>query len=377
MARPKARSDGLIERTRMINGKQMHFYGHTVKEAQAKMDEAIKKAAARDEKGPPFEEVANKFWDYKEPRLKYGTQRGYRRAVNAAKDWFSGAGMKEITTTDISRRLSQMAAQGKAYKTIANQRSVISLVYQFWCTNMDGDRNPCDLIRLPQGLPQTKRHAPTDAEIEKVKAHTDGFGLCAAFAMYAGLRLGEIMALQKRDLSGGKIHVTKAVVWHANQPHIEPPKTASAVRVVPILAPLAAALEGRLGGLADDDYIFGGNAPMTSSKYVSAWLRYCAEIGCTHDSGRVTSAGKKDKHGKTVYKHLPAPDFTAHQLRHEFASVLTQCDVSPQVAKELMGHADITTTQKWYAEAKSWAIDDATRALNAHYYRKNIVNEQN
>lgn len=85
MARPKARSDGLIERTRMINGKQMHFYGHTVKEAQAKMDEAIKKAAARDEKGPPFEEVADKFWDYKEPRLKYGTQRGYRRAVNAAK----------------------------------------------------------------------------------------------------------------------------------------------------------------------------------------------------------------------------------------------------------------------------------------------------
>lgn len=377
MARPKARSDGLIERTRMINGKQMHFYGHTVKEAQAKMDEAIKKAAARDEKGPPFEEVADKFWDYKEPRLKYGTQRGYRRAVNAAKDWFSGAGMKEITTTDISRRLSQMAAQGKAYKTIANQRSVISLVYQFWCTNMDGDRNPCDLIRLPQGLPQTKRHAPTDAEIEKVKAHTDGFGLCAAFAMYAGLRLGEIMALQKRDLSGGKIHVTKAVVWHSNQPQIEPPKTECAVRQVPILAPLADALGTRLDDLPEDAYIFGGERPLTNAQYTYAWACYCASIGCVHDSGRTKNAGKTTKSGQKLRKPVPAPDFTIHQLRHEFASVLMQCGISLQVAKNVIGHADIATTQRWYAEAKSWAIDDATRALNAHYYRKNIVNEQN
>jgi len=46
---------------------------------------------------------------------------------------------------------------------------------------------------------------------------------------------------------------------------------------------------------------------------------------------------------------------------------LVECQISPQVAKELMGHADILTTQRWYAEAKASAVDEATRILNAHF----------
>lgn len=375
MARLKTRADGLIERTRTISGKKMHFYGHTAKEVQAKIDAAVREADELHEKGPFFEAVADAFWAEKEQKLKYNSRRGYRHAVETAKAWFAGYGMNEITTTDINRQLAQMAAQGKAYKTIANQRSVISLIYQFWCTHMGGDKNPCDLLRLPQGLPQTKRHTPTDEEIEKVQAHTDGFGLCAAFAMYAGLRLGEIMALQKKDLAGGKIRVTKAVVWHSNQPQIEPPKTECAVRQVPILAPLADALGVRLDDLPEDAYIFGGERPLTNAQYTYAWACYCASIGCVHDSGRTKSAGKTTKSGQKLRKPVPAPDFTIHQLRHEFASVLMQCGISLQVAKNMIGHADIATTQRWYAEAKSWAIADAEKTLNAHYGRKKIVNE--
>lgn len=60
--------------------------------------------------------------------------------------------------------------------------------------------------------------------------------------MYAGLRLGEVMALQKQDLANGEIRVCKAVVWHGNSPEIEEPKTESAYRTVPILKPLQDAL---------------------------------------------------------------------------------------------------------------------------------------
>ena len=71
--------------------------------------------------------------------------------------------------------------------------------------------------------------------------------------------------------------------------------------------------------------------------------------------------------GEALYKAVLEADFTAHQLRHEFASVLVECQISPQVAKELMGHADILTTQRWYAEAKASAVDEAARILNAHF----------
>ena len=86
-----------------------------------------------------------------------------------------------------------------------------------------------------------------------------------------------------------------------------------------------------------------------------------------HDSGKRYKTGKKSKDGAPLYKTIMEPDFTAHQLRHEFASTLVQCGISPVVAKELMGHADILTTQRWYAEAKASAVDEAARILNAHF----------
>ena len=175
------------------------------------------------------------------------------------------------------------------------------------------------------------------------------------------------MALQKKDLADGAIRVCKAVVWHNNYPELEEPKTDSAYRTVPILKPLQDALGSRLADLADDDFIFGGKKPMTKSRYQNAWLQYCIGIGHAHDSGKRYKTGKKSKDGAPLYKTIMEPDFTAHQLRHEFASTLVQCGISPQVAKELMGHADILTTQRWYAEAKASAVDEATRILNAHF----------
>lgn len=106
---------------------------------------------------------------------------------------------------------------------------------------------------------------------------------------------------------------------------------------------------------------------MTKSRYQNAWLQYCIGIGHAHDSGKRYKTGKTSVTGEALYKAVLEADFTAHQLRHEFASVLVECQISPQVAKELMGHADILTTQRWYAEAKASAVDEATRILNAHF----------
>lgn len=367
MAKLTKRADGLIERTRVINGKRVHFYGKTKAEVQRKIDAAIVAANTKKEQGDPFEFVADAFWAAKEPTLKYGSVRGYHHRVEVAKQWFSGYGMREVGSTDINRHLMHMAAQGKAYKSIAGQKSILSMIWQFWCAELGGDCNPCTLLKLPQGLPQKKRRAPTEDEISAVKAHTDGFGLLPALMMYAGLRLGEVMALQKRDLTGGSIHISKAVVWHGNAPVLETPKTASALRTVPILQPLQTALGNRLNALHDNDFLFGGQALYTKSQYQNAWLQYCASIGCVHDSGKRYKTGKFSKDGKSLYKIVMKPDFTAHQLRHEFASTLVDCQISPQVAKELMGHADILTTQRWYAEAKRSAIHNAENILNAYF----------
>lgn len=367
MSKPKTRPDGLIEKTKTINGKRLHFYGKSSREVQKKIDDAIACAAEKSERGDLFEDVAKAFWAWKEPKLKYGSVKSYRPKVDKAIDWFGGCGMKEITSTDINNRLSKMALDGCSYKSVSGQKSVISLIYQYWCANMGGDRNPCALLKLPQGLPQQKRSAPTDKEIALVKSHAEGFGLCAAFAMYAGLRLGEIMALQKQDLSGGVISITKAVVWQGNRPVIDPPKTKNAIRKIPILSPLKEAIGNRLDSMRPDEYIFGGKQPITESQYNNAWLQYAKSIGCAKPSGIQHLSGKKSAKGIPLYKSIWVPNFTIHQLRHEFASTLVQCGIRAEVAKELMGHADILTTQRWYVEVKQGAINEAAEILNDHF----------
>lgn len=367
MARQKTRADGLVEIKRRINGRDRHFYGRSKREAEAKYKQALLEAANIAEHGEPFQEVADAFWAWKEPRIKYGTRRGYQHKVEVAKGWFGQVGMRDVTATDISLALSRMAAAGSAYKTVAGQKSVLAMIWRFWCETMDGDVNPVSLVKLPQGLPQTQRRAPSDEEVDLIRRNPQGFGLCAAFMLYAGLRLGEVMALQKRDISATSVSVTKAVVWHGNQPEIETPKTRSAVRTVPLLAPLQEAIGDRLKHMREADYLFGGAAPMTKSAYENAWLQYCAGLGLVHDTGKRDKTGRLDKQGKPLYKAVMAADFTAHQLRHEFASVLVRCGVSVQVAKEIMGHADILTTQRWYAEAKAKDLDAATQKLNDYY----------
>lgn len=337
---------------------------------QTKIDAAIVEASVRREKGEPFCDVAEAFWKAKEPTIRYGSRRGYRHKVEVAQGWFSGCGMREISSTDINRQLTHMAAQGYAYKSIAGQKSVLSLIWQYWCAEMHGDCNPCTLLKLPQGLPQKKRRAPTEAEVADVKAHPEGFGLCPAIMMYAGLRLGEVMALQKKDLANGEINVCKQVVWHNNHPEIEDLKTDNAYRTVPILKPLQDTIGSYLDSLNDDAFLFGDAQPMTKSQYQNAWLQYCISIGRAHDSGKRYKTGKKSKTGEALYKIVMEPDFTAHQLRHEFASTLVQCGISPQVAKELMGHADILTTQRWYAEAKTSAVDEAANTLNNYFTKQ-------
>lgn len=367
MGNIKRRADGLIERCRTIDGQKRHFYGKTAREVQTKIDAALADARQRQQKGDLFRDVAEKFWRDKEPRIKYGTRRGYRHKVELAISWFGGFGMREITATDISRELQHMARQGSSYKTIANQKSVLSLIWQYWCSEMGGDANPVLLLRLPQGLPQKKRHPPTEDEVRLVRQHPEGFGLCPALMMYAGLRLGEVMALQKQDIQGDGIRITKAVVWHSNAPVIETPKTQNALRTVPVLAPLRPLLKKRLQDLQPTDYLFGGASPMTKSQYEAAWLRYCTDLGCVYDTGRRRATGKTAKDGRPLDKKIMAATFTAHQLRHEYASVLVECGIPETVAKTLMGHADIMTTKRWYAEATQSSLDAAATALDDYF----------
>ena len=169
MAKTKKRADGLIERCRVIDGKTRHFYGRTAKEVQAKLDAALIEASTRRDRGDPFCEVAEAVWRAKEPCIKYGSRRGYRHKVELAKGWFEGQGMREITGTDINRELMHMAAQGYAYKRIAGQKSVLSLIWQYGAPRCTATRTPARCSSCRRACPRPSGAPPQSGRSQMLR----------------------------------------------------------------------------------------------------------------------------------------------------------------------------------------------------------------
>ncbi len=76
---------------------------------------------------------------------------------------------------------------------------------------------------------------------------------------------------------------------------------------------------------------------------------------------------------KKACKEVGFPDFRFHDLRHDFCSKLVQAGVDLYTVKELAGHKDITTTQR-YAHLSPDHLREAVSVLN---YHKPIIEEKN
>lgn len=356
------RADGRAEILRTINGKPRHFYGKSKREAEEKYKAALLAEAQKKESGALFEEVAADWWDSYQKKIKEGTARAYKGSYQAAVGRFSGYGMKEITPGMVNTWGLEFKAQGKAERTAQNARSVLSLIFKFWCVRDGETYNPVPLVDLPRGMKRTERQPPTPEQIAAVKNHPEGFGLCAWLFMYTGCRLGEILALQWGDVDfdAGFIRVSKSISWINNQPVIHEPKTKNAVRIVPLLGALRGVLEARRG--KPEEYILGGEKPLTGTAYQRRWQYYCRDAGMAEGIEK-----KRTQNGKEIRYTFWKPMVTAHQFRHEFASVLYEAGVGEMEAQKILGHADIYTTRKIYTHIRETQIADAAQKLENYF----------
>lgn len=334
--KPYVRPDGLMEKKLTINGKRYVFRGKT--EA-----EIIRKIAAfqeKVEKGHTFEEMANEWWAYKESRLSPNTVGGYRTAMVRAIDRFGEMPIKDITATQVRGWLDSLARRGYARKTVANHLIVAAGVFSWACENHNLSANPAVLVHIPDGLPKEKRKMPLCSEIEIIKQHKDTKdGLLFYFLMYTGLRRGEALALQWKDIDvkSALIHVRRSLYFaDSNVGRFKEPKTEAGKRDVIYLDRLQDVLEKYRG--ADENFVFGGTAPMTHKSFDCLVKRYHKQTGLT---------------------------VTPHQLRHAFATLCFEAGIPEKTAQGLLGHAQLSTTMDIYAELRAKKLMEAAHALNA------------
>lgn len=349
MGQRKRRADGLLERKRTIDGKIIHFYGHTVAEIENKIDAYKAELAEKASKGELFTVVYDDWVKLWRTQIKPSTLCASSAVCARTLNEWSGYRMKEITPVQIAAWYQRLGDLGFARGSVGRHRAVLSCVFKHWIVYFGGDFNPCPYVEVPRTLATQVRTPPTDEQLAAVRAHPEGFGLVPWLLMYTGIRLGECMALQWQDVDFdvGVIHVTKSVWWDFGTPVITTPKTKNAVRDVPILGVLRPLLWERRGNPAD--YLASGrSSPLTSGEYIRRWAKYWRALGFAH---------QKDT------KEWVA-DVSAHQFRHGMASTLYAAGVGEMEAQQILGHASITTTHAVYTHLKKAQLSAAANQLN-------------
>jgi site-specific recombinase XerD len=224
-------------------------------------------------------------------------------------------GWRRATRADVERWLETLYVQpATMYATISHLRAL----YRWGRREGIVAVNPMELIDTPRLGRRLPRPAPDD-QVRVALRTTDLTMRAVLYLMaLAGLRCCEVERLRWRD-----VELPDRRLWVRGKRDRD--------RVVAIPDQLARALEAITDGTDTRDLVFGWTAQMVSQR-VNAHLR-------------AVRAG-----------------FTAHQLRHRFATRLLEETSDITVVQHALGHASVANTQI-YAELDLSKVLAATQRL--------------
>lgn len=241
----------------------------------------------------------------------------------------------DFTASDFRAFLAERHAADQARGSIARILSTIRGLYKFLATKNYGQNSRINTVRtpkLPKRLPRAISPVEADHLLSAMDVLTDESWLQkrnrAIFLMLygAGMRVGEVLALNRKQIPDGDTMVITG--------------KGSKQRLVPVLPQLRQAM---------NDY-----------------LRECPIPLAANDPLFVGEKGKRlnRTHVANLLQQLRGalglPDHTTpHALRHSFATHLLHSGADLRTIQELLGHANLSTTQR-YTES------DAAKLMQVH-----------
>lgn len=294
------------------------------------------------------------------------------------------AAISKITTGDIQAIINRLSDyhEGKrplAKRTLHSINDVAYQIFELAIMSRVLSYNPAKYVTISKATKETKREALTREQqqwvntplmVKRGKELVDHRArLAAMIMMYAGLRRGELIALTWADinLEAGTIRVNKAVEFDNGLPKLKGTKTSAGDRTVDI----PDVLVDYLKSIRHNDnclYVVhqtDGSMHSTSS-WRSLWASYMADLNVKY--GYSGEASKHHPDGLTM-KIRP---FTAHQLRHTFATLLYLSGTDVLVAKEQMGHRNIETTLGIYSHLDKEHKRKSVTKLNDYISSSNV-----
>lgn len=376
----------------MVDGKRRYktVYGKKQGEADEKalqiklaMRKGLDVTAERD----TFGEWAQRWLKIKLKEVSASQFATYKSAVDHLNVYFKNVELPKIRTCDIQDVISDLAECNKntglpaARRTLLLIRSTASQIFKIAIDNRVVEYNPADAARIPHGAPQEHRRALTDKEQQWIVDTPHRAQRAAMIMMYAGLRRGELIPLTWGDVDLKKctISVNKSVEMVSAKVRIKSTaKTKSSIRIIDIPQKLVDFLKSEKPKEAKSSDIVCTSANgkmLTKSSWRTLWDSYLSDLNIKY--GDFTNYCKATGEDWPTSKYRPEklpmeiPRFTAHWLRHTFATLLYMAGVDVLTAKDQLGHSDIKTTLNIYthldAKFKRRSMGKLNEYLNASH----------
>lgn len=302
---------------------------------------------------------------------------------------FGAVKLAELTAADLQAFVDRLLAERLDPSTIRNTLMPVRAIFRRAC-RPGGEVlvNPTRGLEVPASRGRRDRIA-TPAEAERlIGALLERDRALWATAFYAGLRMGELLALDWTcvDLAAGLIHVRSAYDPH-ERAFIEP-KSRAGKRKVPIAAVLRDYLlehKLRTGG---EGLVFGRTAEQpfdvsaTVNRAKRAWARVDA-VPCgavKRDGSPCRGTPKRGTGFCARHRHLqagaPAPVLTLepigfHEARHTFASLMIAAGVNVKALATFMGHSSVAITLDRYGHLMPGGEEEAATRIDSYLERAN------
>lgn len=259
------------------------------------------------------------------------TLASYRRDLDDASEAMSG-GLAKANSADIRDYLADIASRGFAPSTQARKLSTLRQFFKFlYAENLRSDdpTGPLDSPKRGRALPKTMAEDETGRLLDRAALEASEPDLSADPAaskrlhalvevLYAtGLRVSELVSLPVTvALRDERFFVVRG--------------KGNKERMVPLSAKARAAMREWLS-------VRGADPRLAESRYL---------FPSFSESGHLPrQVFGRDLKALAARAGIPAAKISPHVLRHAFASHLLQNGADLRAVQQLLGHADISTTQ--------------------------------
>ncbi|TLS53026.1 site-specific tyrosine recombinase XerD [Paenibacillus antri] len=276
------------------------------------------------------------FIDYLsvERGLARNTLEAYERDLTLYLEYLEQSGVADVAETTSTHVLGFMAAgkrSGKASATVFRRQVAVRAFYKFLTEERVIAADPTSTMGTPtpgKKLPTTL----TTAEVERLLAapnvstpHGVRDRAMLELLYATGMRVSELL-----DLDLSSVHTGMGFVKAVGK--------GSKERIIPI---------GRMAISCLNDYLNGARGKLHKGKKAEDALFL------NHLGGRMTRQGFWKIIKKYALEAGIRAELSPHTLRHSFATHLLEGGADLRAVQEMLGHADISTTQIYTHVAKS------------------------